>query len=58
MVQVPMVTRVTVAFDTVQTGAVWELKLTGSCELAEALRVGEVPRGAFESAANVMVWLA
>ena len=58
MVQVPAATNVTVAPDTVQTGVVCELKLTGRLELAVALTVkGGAPNGTSGSGPKVMVWL-
>jgi hypothetical protein len=57
IVQVPAEISVTVAPDTVQTGVVCELKLTARPEDAVALTVGVVPKGWFESAPNVTVWL-
>jgi hypothetical protein len=54
-----VVTSVTVAPDTVQTGSVVDVKLTGRPEEAVALTVnGAVFRAWFERAPKVMVWLA
>ena len=43
MVQVPVVTKVAVVPETVQTEAVSEAKLTARPELADALRASGVP---------------
>ena len=59
MVQVPTVTSVTLAPETVQTAIEAEAKLTGRPEDALALSVnGAVPIGRSGSGANAMVWAA
>src|ERR1035437_5946676 len=58
IVQVPPATRGTVEPDTVQTGAVSELKLTGRPDVAVTLAAnGAAPMGCAQSAAKLMVWL-
>jgi hypothetical protein len=59
MVQVPMARSVTVAFNTVQTEVVWEVKLTGNPDDAVAL-TANVPAAmaSLESVSNVIVWLS
>jgi hypothetical protein len=58
-VQVPPESSVTVAFDTVQIDVVWELKLTGRFEVADALTgKGAVPKTWVESVPNVIDWLS
>jgi hypothetical protein len=53
---VPPESSVTVAFDTVHTEVVWELKLTGRFEVADPLTVnGEAPNVWLESVPNVIV---
>jgi hypothetical protein len=55
-VQVPPESSVTVAFDTVHTEVVWELKLTGRFEVADALTVkGEAPYTRLDNVPNVIV---
>jgi hypothetical protein len=59
MVQVPTVTSVTLAPETVQTDSVVEAKLTGRPEDALALTVNGVGlKARFESDPKVIVWLA
>ena len=56
IMQVPVVTSVTIEPDTVQTDVVCELKLTGRPDEADALTVnGADPKGWFERAPKVMV---
>jgi hypothetical protein len=55
-VQVPPESSVTVAFDTVHTEVVWELKLTGRPEVAEAVtRNGAVPNVWLDNVPKVIV---
>ena len=59
MVQVPTVTSVTLAPETVQTAVVVEAKLTGRPEDALALTVNGVGlKERFESVPKLIVWLA
>ena len=59
MVQVPGATSVTVAFETVQTPAVRDAKVTVKPDDAVALTVkGTAPIVTFWSGLNVMVWPA
>jgi hypothetical protein len=59
MVQVPLAASVTIAFVTVHTEVVWELKLIDRFEVADALTGnGAVPNVWFESVPKVIVWLS
>jgi hypothetical protein len=58
MVQTPVVTKVTVAPDTVQTAVVVDAKLSAKPEEAvAAIAKGAVPKRLLDSAPKVMVWL-
>jgi hypothetical protein len=58
MEQTPMATIVTVAPDTVQTGAEVDVKFTVSPELAVAeIKNGAAPNATLGTAPNVIIWL-
>ena len=57
MVQVPAISNWAVVPDTVQTVVVSEAKLTGNWELADAVRLIEMPAAWLAMGPKVIVWL-